>query len=216
MNKLTVLLTVYDTEPAAMLEALKCLLAQDYSEKFEIILIDDGSTKQSTLSMVDFIGQTYASRVTVMRVEHGGSSTVYNAGLAKVTTPYAALMHDDIFDTSKLRLQMQYMKKHPETDVLGTNLFSFYDDDLKRKPIYISQHKEKPVPREKGNRFWLVNNNTIVCKPKSILDAGGYTKSGRAQDVELWSRMYPKGYIFRNVTEVMCGWRHYRYKVVNV
>lgn len=210
--KICVIIPVFNTKPAALMEAVECILNQDcgISAIEKIILVDDGSTNIHTLSTIGLLRETY-SIIDVITKPNGGTSSAFNEGHKHVTTEYVAVMgSDDICDRSRFRLQMDYIKAHPETDVIGTNLFSFYDDDIRRKPVFTSTHREKPVGLANDPR-WLVNHGTVIYRQSAVMEIGGYDENfPRGQDVQLWGRMSEKGYVFRNIETVLYCWRRYR------
>lgn len=205
---LTILLPVHNVQPHALFEAVHCLLVQDDQLDHPIILINDGCTEIGTLSMLGYLRE-YSKRITVIDQAHGGTSSALNAGHRRAETEYVALMGDDVCDRSRLRLQCDYLRQHPQTDVLGCNLYGFYDEDIMRKSIFVTQHKEVPTGY-RDERRWVVNHGTVVYRQSAVMDAGGYQKQGRAQDVELWGRMLDKGYVFRNLTQILYGWRRFQ------
>jgi hypothetical protein len=95
------------------------------------------------------------------------------------------------------------------TYLLGTNLYAFYTDDIFRNKIFTSHHPEFVDSNEK--KGWIVNHATVIYKLDSVIKCGGYDEGfRRAQDIDLWKRMNKAGCIFRNIPDVLCGWRRYR------
>jgi glycosyltransferase involved in cell wall biosynthesis len=202
--KLTVLIPVYNTGAAHLIEAVNSIINQDDKWAHRIILVDDGSENPHTLRAEDFLCMFPC--VEVHRLEKNqGTSVALNEGHKLVNTEFVAIMgSDDISHHSRFRKQIQYLKDHPEVDVVGTNLFSFNNSDLRRSSIFTSKHPE--VPETEGN--WVVNHGTVIYRNSAVLAAGGYNPNyRRAQDVELWGRMLKKGFCFRNITEVLYAWR---------
>lgn len=208
--KLTVLIPVFNTKPAALLEAVYSILNQDDKVDHDIIIVDDGSSDFETLNVLKML--THLSRRVTLctMVANNGTAHALNHAHSLVKTDFVAIMgSDDISHTSRFRLQIDYLKKHPEVDVLGTNLFMYKDSDFTRKPNFVSDHKE--VPRfgtDKQN--WVVNHGTVIYRDSIVKKVGGYDNSKRrAQDVDLWGRLNTAGAVFRNITEVLYAWRRY-------
>lgn len=211
--KLTVLIPIYNTEPSALIESVYSIVGQDDGIKHEIILINDGSTKYSTKRAIDFLGAEFYDRLQVIDKPNGGTSDALNAGHALVKTEYVALQgSDDVSDRSRFRLQCEYLRANPNTDVLGTNLFAFYDDDITRAPIFITKARDdnRQVTDSILAKDWWTNHGTVIYRNTAVLDSGGYTTQGRAQDVNLWRTMVNKGYTIKNITPILYGWRRYR------
>jgi glycosyltransferase involved in cell wall biosynthesis len=211
--KLTVLIPIYNTPAHHLLEAVHSILNQDDKGEHQIILIDDGSTNYQTLEVIRMLctdGYTKGG-ITGILCDHRGTPAALNEGHSHVQTEYVALQgSDDISHPSRFRLQLEYLKRNPKTDVLGANIFSFYDDDLERKAIFRTKATEIALPMG-GDKRWIVNHGSVIYRQSAVLAAGGYNeKFLRAQDVELWSRMITLGYKFRNLTQCLCAWRRKR------
>lgn len=208
--KLTVLIPVFNTKPDALLESVWSILRQDDGIKHQIILIDDASTDHLTKQAIDsFTNHRFENPIKLLTLEeNGGTSVALNKGHLIAETEFIAIQgSDDVSDRSRFRLQIEYLKKNPEVDVIGTNLFSFRDQDIKRTPIFVSNHKEKPVVKDSN---WIVNHGTVIYRNEAVKNTGGYNPEfRRAQDVELWGRMLKKGYQFRNIVQPLYAWRHY-------
>lgn len=207
MSNLTVLIPVYNTKPEHLRMAVNSILHQDISEKPIVILIDDGSDNAQTISailnciLIGCIG---------IRIDHKGTSAALNEGHRHVKTEWVAIMgSDDTCSPNRLRLQMEYLKAHPETDIIGTNLTAFYDGFPGRE-IFRTHHAEYPVG-PKGNVNWLVNHGTVIYRQSAIEKSGWYNESKmRGQDIDLWGRMIAHNFIFRNLTQVLYQWRRYK------
>lgn len=205
--KLTILIPIYNTAPHHLIEAVMSILDQDDGINHDIILIDDCSTANPTLDALEFAANLTDYIKLIRCPKNSGTSGALNLGHQHVKTEYVAIMgSDDISHPSRFRKQIEYLEANPETDVLGTNLFSFKNDDIYRRSIFTSSHEEKPNVEE---RSWLVNHGTVIYRQSAVMEVGGYNPDfKRGQDVDLWKRMRSK-FIFRNVTEVLYAWRRY-------
>jgi glycosyltransferase involved in cell wall biosynthesis len=207
---LTVLIPVHNTPAHHLLEAVRCITEQDDGGNHRIILIDDASHRKDTLWALKWLSEQ--DGIDLIRMKwNSGISGALNEGHRHVKTEYVAhIDSDDICSRNRFRLMIERLEQNPEIDVLGCQLFSFWNDDITRAPAFISQHPVNPEPNEDG-RAWLVNHASIIIKQKSFEASGGYaTELWRAQDVDLWSRMYEMGFIFENLPDVLYGWRRYR------
>ncbi len=204
-------MTVYNTNPAHLYESVHSLLNQTLKQRFKLIIVNDGSNEHQTLRALDSLNFLPDVQVVDCK-DNMGTPIALNIARNLVESPYIVQMDsDDISHPQRLEMQVNYLLKNPRTDVLGTNLFSFYDDDLNREPIYTSDHAENPPLRQSLNKFWIVNHGTVMYRKEAVDAVGGYNeKLRRAQDVDLWARMHPKGYQFRNVKQVLYAWRRKR------
>lgn len=202
--KLTAIIPVYNTPPYQLLEAIESIRWQSVEGDCRVILVDDGS-KEECLPF---------SNCEVIRFnENRGTASALNAAHQLVDTEYVAVVgSDDINHPERFHQQLSYLRRNPDTDVLGTGIYAFYDDDIFRKPIFTVTHNERPKVGDKaGNPYWLTNHGTVIYRQSAVMDVNGYDeKVGRGQDVDLWRRMYKNGAVFRNIPFVSVAWRRKR------
>ncbi len=167
-------------------------------ERFELIIIDDGSTDSSKDILSSY--QKKDSRIRVIRQKNSGLAASLNTGISEARGELIARMDaDDISLIDRLEKQVKFMKQHPSVDVLGTAAFlrSVCGKDLGviKKPkehasIVRVMHKECPFIHP-----------SVVMRRKVIVSVGGYNeKVKRAQDYELWGRLF-KEFQFHNLQE---------------
>lgn len=207
---LNVLIPVFNTHPSHLMESVFSILNQDDGGKHRIIIIDDGSTSFETARALQFFDRY--KNVEVHFKENGGTSDALNFGHKLVDSEYVAIQgSDDISHHSRFRLQIDYIKSDKRADVISTNLFSYYNDDLTRKPAFTSFFKIRMDRAYAGQTNWWANHGTVIYKQQSVMDCGGYdVKIKRGQDVDLWGRMKAKGFQFRCIPEVLYAWRRFR------
>ncbi len=213
--KLTVLLPVHNTPPAYLLESVASIMAQDISEKPLVWLLDDGTTDPQTLAAINLCERMWG--VTVIRnATNQGLATTLNQGIMLAQTEYIARMDaDDIAHHTRLRLQCDYLETYPEVDVLGTQLFGFWADDIYRAPIFHSSHQPVVPPNAMHTgSSWVLSHSTVVYRKSAVIGAGGYDPAfRRAQDIDLWKRMLAQDYVLHNLPQVLVAWRRYRWGV---
>lgn len=204
---LTHLIPVYNTSPHHLIECVASIRNQDANP---ILIVDDGSTQEETKIAVRAICEMYDS-VSFQRLEQNhGTPTALNVGHSMIDTEYVALMgSSDIALPGKYEAQIEALLKWPNIDVLGTGLTAFRDSDPFRKPIFTFEHRNQPKPGDKKNHdhFFIVNHGTVIYR-NSLIKKHLYNKDyKRGQDVELWSRLWSAGAVFRNIEKVYYLWR---------
>lgn len=202
----TVLIPVYNTKAHNLLTAVDSVLRQTIGAKYKTLIVDDASTDAGTLAALKYL-QTLPDVEVVSMPENKGSAAARNYGISLIDTEYVALMDsDDVSHPDRFKRQWEYIQQH-KPDVLGCNLFSFYDKDIQRTSIFRSKHKEVPD----YNDGWMVNQGTVFMRKQAVVEAGGYNEAlRRAQDIDLWKRLYKRGETLRNITDVLYGWRRYK------
>ncbi len=103
--KISVIIPFYN-RVAWTIEAIKSVLSQTY-QKFEILLIDDGSTEDLT-ALLDFIAMD--RRIRYLYQKNGGPAKARNNGIHHAIGDYIAFLDaDDLFYPSKLESQLGCM-----------------------------------------------------------------------------------------------------------
>ena len=188
---LSVIIAVYNRE-LFLAEAIDSVLAQTYSP-VEIIVIDDGSDDNSAS-----IAKRYHS-VKYFYQSKSGISTALNNGLSHITGDYIAFLDsDDIWEESKLSLQMELLKKEPFIEgVFGHHQqFMCNEDSLKiMNPIILSAPLKQTllIKRDSFKRVGLFDTSLILG------DFIDWYK--RATDMDLKFYMLPDVVLKRRIHE---------------
>lgn len=201
----TVLIPVYNTDPAHLYEAVRSIVNQNIKQDFKILIVDDGSDKIATIKAIESLR---SSRIVIRRFdENQGTSAALNKGHEIIDSEYIAIMgSDDVSHKNRLITQVEFLQSN-DVDVCGTDLFSFADDDIFRRPKFKTNHPERPTLVNTKNG-WLVNHGTVMYKNRAVKSVGGYDLSKRrGQDVDLWLRMAQAGKTFANIKQELYAWR---------
>jgi len=101
-------------------ETLESIFAQTYP-RLEIIVVDDGSTDNTTEAL-----ERYRGRVNAIRQVNQGLAAARNTGLGASTGTYVAwLDSDDLWNPSKIALQVAFMQAHPAHAVVASDFSAF-------------------------------------------------------------------------------------------
>ncbi len=208
--KITVLIPVFNTKPHHLMEAFMSIHTQTLRPD-EVIIVDDGSTDKATIKTLEMLSGIYGAKVHMLMFNQG-TSVALNTGHHLARNEWIALMgSDDVSFYNRLEIQSNYINAHPETDVLGTGLFTFQDKDPFRKIGFRKYHPEVITqPKENG---WVLNHGTVMYK-KSVVTSeqiNGYNPEWRrGQDVELWKRIFAAGFRIRNIQDILYGYRRFK------
>ena len=97
-------------------ETLRSVVNQTYQD-FELIVVDDGSTDDTSKVMQSFPGAQY-----IFMEENSGVSSARNKGLAHAKGRYICFLDsDDLWDEKKLQVQVQWMEENPDCQVCYTD-----------------------------------------------------------------------------------------------
>lgn len=108
LARVSVIIPTYNRSSLLRL-TVESVLAQTYPN-IEIIVVDDGSTDDTTMMMAQ-----YAGRVTYIRQANQGTEAARVAGLQVATGEYINFLdHDDLFMPTKIERQVQVLDSRPE------------------------------------------------------------------------------------------------------
>ena len=121
----TVLMPVYNAE-RFLSAAIESILAQTCS-RFELLMLDDGSTDRSR-HLMEMIAD---SRVKISSRDHQGLTATRNELLEWASCEYVALMDaDDVSLPNRLEQQLAFLRAHPVVGAVGTGVEYINDDGL--------------------------------------------------------------------------------------
>lgn len=168
-------------------ETIESVLAQTY-KKWELIIVDDCSTDHS-VDVVKFYSQKY-SKIRLIESENnaGGPATPRNIGMQNAEGEFIAFLDaDDIWDSMKLEVQVDFMKKQEEIFIIGTNAETFperYKNKLYlRKDVHISLDYLL-----KTNKFIT---SSVLIRSEFVSTLGYFDEDKRAvavEDYDYWLR----------------------------
>ncbi len=208
MPTISIIMGVYNCKNKSLLESsIRSILAQTYTD-WELIICDDGSTDDTleclnALSLLD-------NRIKVISYDSNrGLSEALNVALNVADGEYIARQDDDdISYKTRLEEELSYLKLHPEYQIVGC-IADVYDDNgiWGQFPL-----NEKPMPKDFLYHSQFLHPSVIIRKD-ALTSVGGYRttwETKKAEDYDLFMRMYAKGYRGYNIQKKL-----YKYRVVN-
>lgn len=200
--KVTVLMPVYNAE-AFLAEAIESILKQTYRD-FEFLIINDGSSDKS-----ESIIKRYASldrRIRLISRENKKLIATLNEGIEKAKGEYIARMDaDDISTRDRLKIEVEYLDKHPEVALVGSN-YTIIDE--RGKSLVTTNVFTHPDDL----RLCLITCNQYghgsTMFRKSIVEKlGKYDMQAlHIEDYDLWIRISQK-YQVANIEKPLYKWR---------
>lgn len=179
----SVIMPVYNSDKYLQ-RTIDSILSQTY-RNFELIIIDDGSTDKSPR----IIKAMKDSRVKLIAQKNKGVSASRNRGIRMAKGTFIA-MHDgdDISDPARFQKQIDFLHRHPEVGLLGTNLRLINEsgtligasdlltnpDDLKLAEIFSNQ----------------IAQGSVMIRRDVLMQTELYdTSMSHAEDTDLWRRV---------------------------
>ncbi|MBR4234811.1 MAG: LicD family protein [Clostridia bacterium] len=207
----SVLMSVYAGEKAANLSiSLESMLTQTLPPD-EIILVKDGPLTQALEDVISQKMQAYPGVIKPLALEKNvGLGEALARGLNACANEYVARMDsDDISYPERMEKQLEYLRQHPDTDIISAAVKEFEGDTDN-----IVSERRVPETHEEIARFAKTrspfNHVAVVFKKSCVLKAGSY-RGGlvRVEDHDLWMRMLRCGARCANISEplvyVRCG-----------
>ncbi|MFH1088490.1 MAG: glycosyltransferase [Patescibacteria group bacterium] len=206
---ISVLLSVFNG--ASYIEvAVESILHQTFRD-FEFIIIDDGSTDETSKILDKFTDDRI---VRLVNEKNLGLIKSLNKALAVAQGKFIARMDaDDISLPDRFQKQLVYMREHPEIGVLGTAMIQV---DERGRPISVL------VPPIKHELIlWqtlfgcAIFHATTMMRRDDLVSVGGYNVNYlHSEDLELWSRLFQRTQ-FANLPEALYIRRLHRRSIIS-
>jgi hypothetical protein len=201
----TVLMAVYDPPLAMLDQALESILSQSFAD-FEFLIVDDGSRSPVVRG---FLAQRAKcdGRIRIATEPHRGLTASLNRGLVLARGTWIARQDaDDWSEPVRLDRQMDYLRAHPDTTVLGTGAWTHQQDGRPLWPLRLPRaHADILARLPCGNPF--VHGSVMFSRAVAVA-AGGYREEFRcSQDYDFLWRLAEQG----NAANLAEPLYHYRY-----
>lgn len=184
--------------------AIDSILKQSITD-FEFIICDDGSTEEFYAWLCLVCGKDERIRLIRNETNKGLAYTLNRCMKHAVGKYYARMDADDISKKQRLKKQMLFLEEHPQYAFVGCNA-EFIDD----QGVW-GEHILNEKPEEKD---FLISSGfihpTIMARAEVFDKIGGYSTAGyvtRAEDYELFMRLYAEGYGGYNMQEFLFQYR---------
>jgi len=200
---ISVLIPIYAKEiPEYFDLAVESIYNQTFKD-FEVVLVADGPLTQDLYTVVHKWEKAFGNRMKVVHLEKNmGVANALNEGLKHCSYDLVARMDsDDFSEPDRLKLQYEFMKEHPDINIVGSCILEFIDD--KDSPSMIKSVPENH--KDIVNTMWFrnpMNHMTVMFRKQSVLSVGGY-EAYYGDDDHLWAKMYVAGHRFHNMNKYL-------------
>jgi glycosyltransferase involved in cell wall biosynthesis len=178
-------------------ETIESVLAQDYPN-IEYIVVDGGSTDGSLEIL-----ERYQGRLRYFSEPDRGPSDAAAKGFRQAQGEiFAWLNADDTYLPGAIRQGVQYLRAHPETDVVYGE--GWWIDESGAK---IGRYPTVPFDAK------MLERECIICQPAAFIRAEVYRRCGldpaitQAFDYDLWIRMAKAGIRFAAIPDYLANSR---------
>jgi len=135
-------------------EAIQSVLAQDYfaksseASRFELVVIDDGSTDQTKA-----VVESFSAPIVYRYMNQKGVSAARNLGIKLSQGDYVAFLDsDDLWKPDKITIQMSLMKSLPQTKICYT------EEIWIRNSVFVN-----PKKKHKKYSGWIFEKVLPLC-----------------------------------------------------
>lgn len=178
-------------------EAIESILGQTY-QNFEIIIVDDGSDDEKTLSLLKEIN---IRNTTVYYKENGDVASARNYGVKRSSGEFIlTLDSDDKFAPTFIEKAVQVLNSQPETGMVTCYVKRFGENETSTNQFTGGEVKD-----------FLVNNNAVSClmfRYECWTDAGGYDEHiAGYEDWEFAINVTKKGWSVYSIPEHLFYYR---------
>lgn len=162
------------------------------NSNWELIICDDGSSDGSYEKLLTY--QEKEPRIVVIKNEqNSGLAASLNHCLQYAKGDYVARMDDDdISHPNRLEEEVKFLSEHPEYAIVSSGYRLMDEDGFWGKNDSYGERTALDIFR---GRYFA--HPTVMIRKDAYTDVGGYStdpKIGRMEDVDLWCKMYIKGF----------------------
>jgi glycosyltransferase involved in cell wall biosynthesis len=166
MKELVSLLIATYNRADYLLEAIQSAQKQTWQE-LEMIVIDDGSTDHTPQILEEMRGKE--PRLKVFRQENRGIAAAENRGLKEAKGKFVAILDsDDLIEPDKIENQLNFLKEHPQVDIVHTAVTLI---DKEGAPLFIvegsDEAQENFLPKMLFRNI-MANPNTILGRTNQL------------------------------------------------
>lgn len=174
-------------------EAIESALNQQTGYRYEVIVVNDGSTDGS-LEII----KRYADRIKILDQKNSGVAYARNNGIALAESPFVACLDaDDRMTPEWLDLTLTPMKANASLGITYTGLKIMGSDHTNGFPMPF----EFDMQAKRENRI----SSLCLIRKAAWQRAGGFRQYMRpAEDADLWLRITALGYGARKVSDKPC------------
>ncbi len=186
-------------------QSIDSVLAQTYTN-WQFIICDDCST-DNTYDVLLKYQEKHPEKFRIIRNEKNSKLAFsLNHCLKYAEGEFIARMDgDDYIAPERFEKQIDFLRNHPDIDLVGTAMQAFDDDGLRRVIKYEAFPKKESL--RKGPCF---AHASILTYSYTYKKTGGYTVSKRTlrtQDYDLWFRFFAEGFSGANLEEPLYFYR---------
>jgi glycosyltransferase involved in cell wall biosynthesis len=200
------LLPVKDASSELLNESIRSVVAQgQLLPDWECVIVDDSDPSIRAVNLID--DRLKTQRIKFLNGDMKGLSSALNKGLKNCKFEFVARVDvDDAYPENRALLQQAFLQCHPQVSVVGGQLLIQRFDRTGLVTEFVRKFPQR------HHFIFLVNflkaglpHPGVMYRKSDVLDAGGYNETlKRSEDIELWLKMARRGFIFANLSDIVC------------
>jgi glycosyltransferase EpsE len=188
MPEVSVVMSVFN-DGDNLAKSIDSILNQTFTN-FEFIIVNDGSTDLTSDILTAYKNNDV--RIKLIQQDNKGLASSLNTGINNSKAQLIARMDsDDVSLPERLEKQVSYLNQYSEVDILGSAAYLVNTNGEELGVMRLpSEHDSLVKIMHKASPFI---HPSVMMRRKAILLVGGYRDHlKRAQDYELWSRLFER------------------------
>ncbi|MDQ6809127.1 MAG: glycosyltransferase [Verrucomicrobiota bacterium] len=197
----SIITPVFNTPLPWLEEAISSVLAQAY-EKWELILIDDGSTDPALVAFLASLPARDSRIIVTKATQRRGISAASNRGLELATGDWVGFLdHDDVLEPDAVFQHVKWLQDHPDSDLLYSDEDKLTEDGL-----------DAPIFKPDWSPDFFLSCNYVchftLIRRKVLGEVGGFrSEFDGAQDYDLFFRVVERSSRIHHIPRVLYHWR---------
>lgn len=209
MDRVSIIMPTYNQKPEYLKEAIDSAINQTYENK-EIIVVDDGSTDETTKKICEF----YGDKIKYIYQENKKTSGALNTGIKNMTGEWFAwLSTDDMWHPNKIEEQMKMASEEKKVIYSDWVYIDQFGNKIKNliEPEFKSQ---KEMQFHLCHRFFACGSVALIHK--SVFEKVGTFNEELpfSEDYEMWFRI-AKEFMFYKVPIILMRYRTHQDSLTN-
>jgi GT2 family glycosyltransferase len=205
---ISIITPVFNTPISWLEEAIQSVIDQVY-EKWELLLIDDGSSDPKLLQALPTLAAR-DPRIKLASLPHQGICAASNYGLAQASGEWIGLLdHDDVLEPDALFQTAKLLQQHSAADLL-------YSDEDK----LTDEGPAAPLFKPDWSPDFFLSYNYIghftTIRRELVQELGGFRPEFEsAQDYDLYLRVVERTQNIHHIARVLYHWRRTAHSVAD-